>query len=114
MARKPDHRAQPAAQASSDPVGDGATVLRVTAYDLTSAQPRLLRYIALGDAAFPGRGAVGQFRTDYTISEHRLEDHLLRLESLGLVSLTERDDFSGRFDVEATRDGHDWVHDNPE
>ena len=87
---------------------------RVTVYDLTSAQQRLLRYIALGDAGFPFKGPIGQFRTDYTISEQRLEEHLLRLEALGFVDLTEREGFEGRFDVEATREGHGWVHDNPE
>jgi hypothetical protein len=86
----------------------------VTPYDLTSAQRRLLRYIALGDGAFPRRGAVDQFRTDYTISDQRLEEHLVYLESLGLVTLIEREDFSGRFDVEVTMDGRDWLHDNPD
>lgn len=85
----------------------------MAAYDLTYAQQRLLRYIALGDAGLPVRGPIGQFRTDYTISEQRLEEHLLRLESLGLVDLIEREDFEGRFDVEATREGHGWVRDNP-
>ena len=86
----------------------------MTIYDLNSAQRRLLRYIALGDAAFPTRGAVGQFRTDYTISGQGLEEHLLHLEAQGLVELIERQDFGGRFDVEATREGHAWVGDNPE
>jgi DNA-binding HxlR family transcriptional regulator len=86
----------------------------VTIDDLTSAQRRLLRYIALGDNAFPTRGAIGQFRTDYTISGQGLEDHLLRLEALGLVEVIERQEFGGRFDVEATPEGHGWVHDNPE
>ncbi|HEY9417045.1 MAG TPA: hypothetical protein VIQ30_19990 [Pseudonocardia sp.] len=86
----------------------------MTIYDLNSAQRRLLRYIALGDDAFPTRGAVGQFRTDYTISGQGLEEHLLHLEALGLVELIERQDFGGSFDVEATREAHTWVRDNPE
>ncbi len=86
----------------------------MTVYDLTSAQQRLLRYIALGNAAFPVKGPVSQFRIDYTISEQRLEEHLLRLEALGLVDLIEREDFEGRFDVEATREGRAWLHDNPD
>jgi DNA-binding transcriptional ArsR family regulator len=85
----------------------------VTVYDLTSAQRRLLRYIALGNAAFPVKGPIDQFRTDYTISKQRLEEHLIRLEALGLVDLIEREDFEGRFDVEATREGHAWVRDSP-
>ncbi len=86
----------------------------MTADDLTSAQQRLLRYIALGNAGFPVKGPLGQFRIDYTISEQRLEEHLLHLEALRLVDLIEREDFDGHFDVQATQEGHGWVHDHPE
>ncbi len=86
----------------------------MTTHDLNSAQRKLLRYITLGDAAFPLRGAVGQFRTDHAISGPGLEEHLLYLEALGLVELIERPDFGGRFDVGATADGLAWVRDNPE
>lgn len=96
------------------PTGSGGYGHGVTAYELSSAQRRLLRYISLGDAVFPTRGPLGQFRTDYTISEQRLEEHLLSLEALGLVDLIEREDFQGSFDVAATREGHDWVRGNPE
>ena len=98
---------------SAGSAGCGRYGRRVTTYDLTYAQRRLLRYIALGDAAFP-RGAVGQFRTDYTVSPQRLEEHLLHLEALGLVDLIEQGDFGGRFEVEATPEGHGWVRENPE